>query len=233
MTILATAIQTALAHCFFAYKIYRSSRKNWYLTGPILLLAFVRLIAQTTSTGEMLADKQYSVFNHFYPGWIFTLGLVLSSVVDILITASLCYLLRKIKLEMGSTSTMIQVIDALTLYTLENGFLTCVMATATLICWLSMKTNLAFLGLHFIIAKLYANSVLASLNTRKELRDMQPRISLWGDPYPSVLSPDHLGPHSDFPKDAVHVLASVCFVTQDPSLPIHILTEMIETAERI
>ncbi|KAG7100194.1 hypothetical protein E1B28_001971 [Marasmius oreades] len=44
-----------------------------------------------------------------------------------------------------------------------------------------MRFNLIFLGLHFIIGKLYTNSLLASLNTRKELRKMGPRISPWSD----------------------------------------------------
>jgi len=33
-----------------------------------------------------------------------------------------------------------------------------------------MRHNLIFLGMHFAIAKLYANSLLATLNTRKRLR---------------------------------------------------------------
>ncbi|KAF5385039.1 hypothetical protein D9615_000877 [Tricholomella constricta] len=36
--------------------------------------------------------------------------------------------------------------------------------------WLTMNSNLIFMGLHFVIGKLYANSLLASLNTRHELR---------------------------------------------------------------
>jgi hypothetical protein len=76
---------------------------------------------------------------------------------------------------------MIKLVDTLTLYTLENGALTCVATTASLICWLKMNNNLVFLGLHFMITKLYANSLLASLNTRKELTKRQRRNN--GSPY--------------------------------------------------
>lgn len=44
-----------------------------------------------------------------------------------------------------------------------------------------MRTNLVFLGLHFVIGKLYANSLVASLNTRKELRQLRAKIRAWGD----------------------------------------------------
>jgi len=135
-------------------------------------MAFMRLFAACVSTAEMIHLERYSAFTERYPGWVFTLGLSLSSAVDIIITAWLCYFLRAIRRSAAST-TMIHVVDTLTLYTLENGSLTCVATTASLICWLTMPRNLVFLGLHFVIGKLYANSLLASLNTRKELREMR------------------------------------------------------------
>ncbi|EEB90645.1 hypothetical protein MPER_11123 [Moniliophthora perniciosa FA553] len=88
------------------------------------------------------------------------------------------------------STVLVKTVDTLTLYTLENGLLTCLAATASLITWLVMPNNLIFLGIHFIIEKceqrcsgqwvkliypeVYANSLLASLNTRKELRQMAP-----------------------------------------------------------
>ncbi|KAF5361539.1 hypothetical protein D9757_012067 [Collybiopsis confluens] len=229
-TVVITAVQTFIAHCYFANKIYRSSKKSWYFAGPVIFLAMLRLIAAGTSTGEMIADKEYSVFNRAYPGWIFTLGLSLSSAVDVLIAADLIYLLRKLKLQMGSTSKMIKVVDTLTLYTLENGFLTgygfyetspyslltmvyrdSVATTASLICWVAMPHNLSFLGLHFVIEKLYANSILASLNTRKELRDMRPRISPWADRSLPVLSADDFSHH---PRDPLSMLLQAEYAYQ-------------------
>ncbi|KIK62277.1 hypothetical protein GYMLUDRAFT_260402 [Collybiopsis luxurians FD-317 M1] len=248
-TVVITAVQTFIAHCFFANKIYRSSKKNWYFTGPVVFLAFLRLIAAGTSTGEMIAVGHYSSFNRAYPGWIFTLGLSLSSAVDVLIAGCLIYLLRKLKLQMGSTSKMsvfshlsmsftnnrtsrIKVVDTLTLYTLENGFLTGVATTASLICWLSMPHNLSFLGLHFVIEKLYANSILASLNTRKELRDMRPRISPWADRSLPVLTADDFG--SNPPRDPLNMLNPLDRYNSRPSTPIKQSRMPLEvTVERV
>ncbi|KAF8890129.1 hypothetical protein BD779DRAFT_289594 [Infundibulicybe gibba] len=192
LSVVVTALQTFLVQCYFAQKILRSSNNNWYITGPIVLLALLRLMAACVSTVEMTRLHQYSAFTEKYPGWVFTTGLALSAGVDIIITGWLCYFLWEIRGRMGST-IMIQVVDALTLYTLENGALTCMAAIASLACWLAMPTNLIFLGLHFIMEKLYANSLLASLNTRKELREVRARRR-WDRSYPVFTSSDFARP---------------------------------------
>ncbi|KAK0203301.1 hypothetical protein DFS33DRAFT_1383541 [Desarmillaria ectypa] len=181
LTIVINAIQTLISHCYFSEKIHRSSDQKWAITIPILFLAFLRLGAASVSTFEMVRLHRFSAFNKDYPGWIFTTGLSLSTAVDLLITAWSCYFLHLLRRRIDIPSSMLQVIDSLTLYTLENGLLTSVVTTASLICWLVMPTKLVFLGLHFVIEKLYANSVLASLNTRKELRELGQKARAWGD----------------------------------------------------
>lgn len=198
LSIVVTAIQTLTCHFFFASKIHKSSGKNWFFTAPVLVLAFARLFAASVSTSEMIILKRYSAFNEHYPGWVFTTGLSLSAGVDIIITSCLCYFLRTIRKRLGSSeSVMVHVVDTLTLYTLENGLLTCIAATSSLICWLVMPTNLVFLGLHFVIGKLYANSLLASLNTRKELRQIQTHMQPWtrSDTSYPILTGDDFGPY--------------------------------------
>ncbi|KAJ6505687.1 hypothetical protein C8R47DRAFT_134151 [Mycena vitilis] len=171
LSVVVTAGQTLIVHWYFTHKIYESSGKNWWITAPIALLAFLRLFAASISTSEMIILHRYSAFNLKYPGWVFTTGLSLSASVDIIITGWLCYFLQKMRRRTAST-LMVKVVQTITLYTLENGLLTCITTTASLICWLAMPNNLVFLGLHFVIGKLYANSLLMSLNTRQGLREM-------------------------------------------------------------
>ncbi|KAF7308032.1 hypothetical protein MKEN_01165400 [Mycena kentingensis (nom. inval.)] len=206
LSVVVTAAQTLIAHWYYAHKIYNSSGKNWWITAPIIALAFGRLLAASVSTYEMIHKQRYSVFADHYPGWVFTTGLSLSASVDVIITGCLCYFLRKMGKRTSST-LMARVVRTMTLYTLENGLVTCLAATASLICiwgafepeadlpalrfpvfksivyWLTMPENLIFLGLHFVIGKLYANSLLISLNTRKELREMrwkrEAQASMW------------------------------------------------------
>jgi len=191
LTVIVTALQTLIAHWYYAHKIYTSSGKNLWITGPIVVLALGRLLAAAVSTYEMIHLAQFSAFTHHYPGWIFTTGLTLSASVDLIITGWLCYFLQSMRRRTSSTM-MARVVRTMTFYTLENGLVTCVATTASLICWLTMPKNLIFLGVHFVIGKLYANSLLISLNTRKELREMrwthdaQAQAQAWSGP---VLSP--------------------------------------------
>ncbi|KAF7364350.1 hypothetical protein MSAN_01095300 [Mycena sanguinolenta] len=234
LSVVVTAITTMIVHWYFAHKIYKSSGKNWWITAPIVILAFLRLFAASgvfifllvaraylilaiipsVSTTEMIRLHRYAVFTEAYPGWVFTTGLTLSASVDIIITAWLCYFLQKMRRRTAS-SPMAHVVNTLTLYTLENGLVTCLTTTASLICWLTMKQNLIFLGLHFVIGKcrlfnylsllpmftaavtVYANSLLISLNTRKELREMRwNKSSEWDRTVPVLTSDDFTVPYT-------------------------------------
>jgi hypothetical protein len=118
------------------------------------------------TTNKLITLKSLKRFVQLYT-FSFTSGLALSSALDVLITALLCYLLRK---NQKTMSSMNHVLDKLILYSFENGSLTCAAVVVSMICWLKRSNNLIFLGLHFVISKFYANSLLATLNTRKDLR---------------------------------------------------------------
>ncbi|KAJ7747208.1 hypothetical protein B0H14DRAFT_2984926 [Mycena olivaceomarginata] len=105
--------------------------------------------------------------------WIFTLGLAVSSTVDILISGLLVYLFRSNRTEAGRIGTVM-----------------------SMICWLAIP-NLVFLGLYFVIAKLYANSLFITLNTRNSIHpgkstcSCEPRRAVMIlDPLPSFAA-DH------------------------------------------
>jgi len=170
LTVAFTAVLTFLVHCFLAHRIWRLSRRNWYLTIPILTLAVLRLASASTTTAEMISLHSFTAFRaHFQ--WLFTLGLALSSTVDVIITASLLFLLHGSR---TGTNRLNAVIDSLIRYTFETGLLTCAGTIVTMLCWLTISHNsLVFMGLHFVISKLYANSLLVTLNTRQIVRRAQ------------------------------------------------------------
>jgi len=99
--------------------------------------------------------------------WLFSMGLALSSGVDILITVFLFFLLQRSR---NNSLNLDHIIDSLILYTFEIGSLTSAATVVSMICWLRLDNSLIFLGLHFVIGKLYANSLLATLNAREQLR---------------------------------------------------------------
>ncbi|KAH9972940.1 hypothetical protein BGW80DRAFT_275890 [Lactifluus volemus] len=174
LSIGVTAALTLCVHIFFLRRLLQVSKNNWYIVGPALLLAFARVAAALVTTTELARLQSFPAFViHYKP--VFTLGLSLSSAVDVIITVGVCYYLQESRRGFG---TMDEVIDTIIFYTINNGSLTCISTIVSMICWLTMTHTLIFMAIHFAIAKLYANSLLATLNMRQDLRGRtQPRES--------------------------------------------------------
>ncbi|KJA28299.1 hypothetical protein HYPSUDRAFT_33631 [Hypholoma sublateritium FD-334 SS-4] len=185
LTIVLTAILTFLTQCFFAHRIFHLSRRNWYITAPVVILAVGRLACACVSGAEMIEMQYFENFRAKFR-WLFSMGLALSSGADILITALLFILLRKSKADSVSLD---DIIDACILYTFEIGSLTSVTTVVSLICWVVLDDSLIFLGLHFLIGKLYANSLLASLNSRQRFRRSRATVTAF-----DLLSMPHIQP---------------------------------------
>ncbi|KAF9500432.1 hypothetical protein BDN71DRAFT_1502093 [Pleurotus eryngii] len=186
MTIAFTAILTFLVHCFFVHRIFKLSVRKWIIAVPLAALAFSRLCFACLTTYQLIKLDSLDIFTHRFH-WSFTLGLALSSILDILITGSLCYYLSNSR---NPSSSLNLVIDVLILYAFENGALTTAATIVSMICWLIMPHNRIFMGLHFIISKFYANSLLATLNTRKRLRGTTGRTDSNSHAIPVVLTED-------------------------------------------
>ncbi|KAJ3788214.1 hypothetical protein GGU10DRAFT_373242 [Lentinula aff. detonsa] len=181
VSVVITALTTIIAHAFFAWRIFKLSKKNYWLLFPIAIPAILAFsehsILPTTSNfsdipsvfacvsqADMIHLDSFQLFRD-RSSWVFTAGLALSSAVDVMITAMMMILLRQSRTKSLSLDA---VIDSLFVLTLENGAITSLAALTCMVLWLTMD-NFIFLGLYFIIGKLYGNSILAVLNYRKHL----------------------------------------------------------------
>ncbi|THG96425.1 hypothetical protein EW026_g5405 [Hermanssonia centrifuga] len=198
---------TFIVHGFFAHRIHTVSKGNMYITGPLGLLATFRLVIALVTTAEMIRTGFFHIFVGKF-AWVFTMGLASSAALDVIIAGGLCYYLRRSKSGMHS---MDQVIDVLVLYTVETGLVTCLTTILSLVCWLTMSHNLIYLGLHFTISKLYANSFLATLNSRKSLRAKSQASSdrdRDGHPMPVLFPNSHSRRRFSMSRREVDVLAT-------------------------
>ena len=62
------------------------------------------------------------------------------------------------------------IIDTLIIYTVNTGALTCSASTAHLVLFLASPNTGVHFAFHFVLAKLYTNSLYASLNSRTKFR---------------------------------------------------------------
>ncbi|KAH9944729.1 hypothetical protein B0H21DRAFT_450611 [Amylocystis lapponica] len=165
-SIALTAVSTVIVQCYFAWRLYKLSKGNYYASVILVLLAVCRLASALVTSAELIRLASFSKFYEAF-GWVFTLGLCLSTALDVSTTMSLIYYLRKHR---SGSGRLDHLLDAVTLYTVENGLLTSIATVASLAFWLAKPHALIYLGLHFTISKLYANSFLASMNARKMWR---------------------------------------------------------------
>jgi len=135
---------------------------------PIIVLAGLRFVLGCLSSSYMLQLKNFEAFRHSNGSWVFGVTLGLNCLVDTLITVVMMIILRRSRAQSVSLDG---VIDSLILYSFETGLATVISTLAMLITWIVMRENLIFLALHFIVAKLYANSIVAMLNYRPSLRE--------------------------------------------------------------
>ncbi|TFK33817.1 hypothetical protein BDQ12DRAFT_738568 [Crucibulum laeve] len=101
--------------------------------------------------------------------WIVYTSFAYSTGVDVVIATAVCLYLKGSRTTFASTNAKI---IAIMKYVLISGFLTSACSLACLITYATMPHNLVFLGVEFILTKLYINSYVAMLNARRSVREM-------------------------------------------------------------
>jgi len=169
-----TAITTLTVNVFYGWRIHKMSNGNWVLTSLISALLVVRTGLAFVTTVEMILTKTFSNFNADFIH-VLTAGLSTSAATDIVISLARYYYLRNLQRGYPGTQEMV---DAVLVFTINDGCLTCGVVIAAIACLLRMPTNFVWLGIYFSIAKLYSNSVLATLNLRNWYRHRQRPVGI-------------------------------------------------------
>ncbi|KAH9986354.1 hypothetical protein BJV74DRAFT_540382 [Russula compacta] len=185
LSIAVTSLVTLITHLFFLWRLKHLSKSNWFIIGPTFIMVIGRVSCALLTTTELIRLQTFPAYTAKYKS-VFTLGLAFSSAVDVVITFGMCFYLQESRRGFG---TMDDVIDAIIVYTINNGTLTCISTIISMICWLTMPHNLIFMALHFVIAKMYANSLFGTLNMRQSFRGRTVPPQENGNPMP-VLFPD-------------------------------------------
>ncbi|KAJ7620221.1 hypothetical protein FB45DRAFT_839480 [Roridomyces roridus] len=158
MVIIQSALIVICVHCFFAHRIFMLSRRSWLLSAPVIILVCLRLASCAVLSAKLFEYKLFTTVQA-HDGWLFTLGLASSAVLDVYTSSVLAYLLLRHR---GESDRINHVLYKLVIY----GSLTTLGSTTTILCWVIMSNNMIFLGLYFCTTKLYASVVFATLNSR-------------------------------------------------------------------
>ncbi|KAJ6465392.1 hypothetical protein C8R45DRAFT_1023022 [Mycena sanguinolenta] len=162
---LPTGVTAGLVQAFYAHRIWKMSQHNIFLTGLVLLLVVANtvcgtvwvVIAMGTSTYERLLRISH-----------LTISInALSTATDVIITATLCFMLQQTRPASLETESMI---NRLILFTINTGLLTSLCAIAALVSLVVSPRTLIYASFYFCIGRLYSNALLASLNARAVIR---------------------------------------------------------------
>ncbi|KAF8193595.1 hypothetical protein K438DRAFT_1969493 [Mycena galopus ATCC 62051] len=169
MTILFALMINGAIQIFFANRIGFLSKK-WIIPIICWTLASLRIIGNLAMMGIQWKNPEVSTLQTKWK-WLMATTLSVGLAVDIIVTASLCYWLGKIrKSKFRKTRRMV---DALLLWSLESGVVISATSGMLFILFLA-RTDLAWFPFYLVQAKLYANSLLVSLNGRQRFRSPNP-----------------------------------------------------------
>jgi len=166
---------TLLVQCFFSLRIYRLSKKLSVSIAcfSLALLRFVGGVAISVENFLDVPNKPNGISLVVRFSWLITSALTCGCAADILIAISMTYYLRKFASPTNLQSTT-EVINRLIRFALQTGLLTSMTSLAVISCFQAMS-NMVWFSLYILLAKLYSNSLLVSLNARPRTKEVSDR----------------------------------------------------------
>ncbi|KAH9950884.1 hypothetical protein B0H21DRAFT_406834 [Amylocystis lapponica] len=128
--------------------------------------------------------------------WIAITADVTTSVLDLVIACTICLQLYLNRTGFGRTEKMITL---LSLYTINSGLMTTFVSLGDMIAYLVAPNTLTFEIFNVTVSKAYANTLLATLNTRQSIRGRAVDADTTG--IPSVVFKQHTKPSTYLSTD--------------------------------
>lgn len=157
------AFSVLFSQLFFLYRIWIFSERSVWIVGPIFLCCLATF-ALISTMGVLTSFQPRSI-------QLMLAMVIVGALTDILIAALLCYYVRKRSegtRDMRVTSTLVtQVIR----YTVATSAFTSLLILVCLFTYFASPFTFAFVSLHFLSGRTYANAVLVNLNARRKFRE--------------------------------------------------------------
>lgn len=162
--VVSASVGTIVKGCF-AMRVWRFSGHNIWITAAIILSTLIQLGFSFWFTVAGLRLPSLANLNNIFTVAIVALGL--GVLTDMLTAVAIAWYLRKLKTGYKNCDTLVNKLMA---YAVNTGLLTGAFSIACLVTYGTMPNNFIFISLYFVLSKLYANSFLATLNTRLVLK---------------------------------------------------------------
>lgn len=161
---LGSLVGTIVRSCF-AIRLWRFSKHNVFVTGTVFAIIVAHMALGTTYTVRAFSDRKLRNAVHLKDIGLASLGSGMAA--DLLTASALCYYLRQYKTGYSPADSMV---TNLSRSAINTGIVTSGVSFATLMTYHFRPEDMIFIAEYFVLSKLYAISLLATLNTRKIIR---------------------------------------------------------------
>ncbi|KAJ7636203.1 hypothetical protein FB45DRAFT_444064 [Roridomyces roridus] len=154
-----------IVKCVFATRVYRFSERNIWITGTILLFSLGGLGVAFSFT--VRAFQLGTLPEVFQLQTLVNTSLALSTCTDFITAAALCVYLRRLRTGHKDADSLVRTLvrDAI-----NTGSVTSAVSLTTVLLFNFLPKNFIFASTYFLLSKLYAVSLLATLNSRRVVR---------------------------------------------------------------
>ncbi|KAJ7283456.1 hypothetical protein C8J57DRAFT_1292608 [Mycena rebaudengoi] len=167
LEVLFTGFIGLIVQSFLTMRVWRLSNKNIALTAITASLVLAEFGCSVVFTIQSLRLETWQELAQL-KGLSMAVN-VLGAVSDALIAAILVIFLRRSRTGFKKSDTMI---SKLIMFSVSTGLLTSVCAVASLVSILVWGKTLIYVAFYFALGRLYYNSLLATLNARKDIRGL-------------------------------------------------------------
>ncbi|KAI0773043.1 hypothetical protein BD413DRAFT_310771 [Trametes elegans] len=162
-----TGVTILLCQSFYAFRVYRiGSHVIYRLLVAVAVICMVLVLGFTIAA--TVEGFRLSLNDFQRVSWLVSAIFGCAVLVDLCLTGTLVVVLLRSRTGFKRTDSLIEV---LIIYSINTGLLTSIFG---LLCFIFAKIlpgNLIYIGISVVGVKLYANSVLAVLNSRRALSD--------------------------------------------------------------
>ncbi|KZV66854.1 hypothetical protein PENSPDRAFT_654563 [Peniophora sp. CONT] len=159
--VLLGAVVGAIVKLFLGYRVYKISKGNYLWFGIISSLAISQLgtaIAFSVQASQVLISELIKLKT------LGTVSLSLGAATDIVTALVLCFYLHTMRTGYRRSDG---VINRLIVFSVNTGALTSAFSLSVVVLYQVMPNNFIFIAIYFLVCKLYSNSCLATLNSRR------------------------------------------------------------------
>jgi len=195
--LLAHSLWQYLIHLRYTLDIEAASRANWSLIAQVIpteICAFIvefffvarirnldgrdrSMVLGVPMVASILISIVYVIKCYKLPEftsatrmqWLPSAFGSLRAFTDISIAVAMCYILSS-QYQSGLTRRTVSLVKMMLQYSLTTGLLTSLVAIVYVVVYLAMPLNMVYIAIYFVHGKIYVNSMLAALNSRKSLR---------------------------------------------------------------